>query len=79
MPAYPLNIQPQPSLCELQGLQTAGHSAHTIGSLGWQRLFARHRRIYLQSNSCRQVGAHSGCAINDVLRRGWHGQQQDND
>lgn len=46
----------QPSLCELQGSGRVGHSARTIGSLGWQRLFTRYQRVYLQSNSCQQVG-----------------------
>lgn len=51
-----LTFKLQPSLCELQGSGRVGHSAHTIGSLSWQRLFTRYQRIYLQSNSCWQVG-----------------------
>lgn len=51
-----LTFKPQPSLCELQGSGRVGHSARTIGSLSWQRLFTRYQRVYLQSNSCWQAG-----------------------
>lgn len=50
-----LTFKPQPSLCEVEGSGRVGHSARTIGSLSWQRLFTRYQSVSLQSSSCRQA------------------------